>query len=76
MMFFAKVVTWTLVALSLHSIAAAETLEQLIAGAKQESDFHRRGANFWWAEDFGSARSGVQKALRTQYENPFCRRIR
>ena len=56
--------------------AAAETLEQLIAGAKKESgaDFHRRGADFWRAEDFESARSGVQQTLRSQHEDPFCRR--
>ena len=51
---FAKVVAWALVVASLQSTAGAETLEQLIAGAKKESEitFHRRGADFWRAEDF------------------------
>ena len=35
---FAKVVAWALVAVSLQSTAGAETLEQLIAGAKKESE--------------------------------------
>ena len=35
---FAKVVAWALVMVSLHSTAGAETLEQLIAGAKKESE--------------------------------------
>ena len=38
MKFYAKVVSWSLVLFSLHSYAAAETLEQLIAGAKKESE--------------------------------------
>ena len=35
---FAKFVAWALVMVSLHSTAGAETLEQLIAGAKKESE--------------------------------------
>ena len=38
MKFYTMVVAWALVALSLRSIAVAETLEQLIAGAKKESE--------------------------------------
>ncbi|HUR70681.1 MAG TPA: hypothetical protein VMZ02_01760, partial [Candidatus Limnocylindrales bacterium] len=35
---FAKVVAWALVVISLQSTVGAETLEQLIAGAKKESE--------------------------------------
>ena len=38
MKFYAKVVSWSLVLVSLPSYAVAETLEQLIAGAKKESE--------------------------------------
>ena len=38
MKFYAKLVAWSLMLVSLHSYAAAETLEQLIAGAKKESE--------------------------------------
>lgn len=34
----AKFVVWSLLLLSLHSVAGAETLDQLIAGAKKESE--------------------------------------
>jgi hypothetical protein len=35
---YAKVVAWSLVVVALHSTVAAETLEQLIAGAKKEPE--------------------------------------
>ena len=35
---YTKIIAWSLMLVSLHSYAAAETLEQLIAGAKKESE--------------------------------------
>ena len=35
---YTKIIVWSLMLISLHSYAAAETLEQLIAGAKKESE--------------------------------------